>query len=398
MTQIRDDITNRIHATLAERIMVLDGAMGTMIQRYHLGEDDYRGDLFRSHASSLKGNNELLCLTRPEVIREIHTAFLDAGADLIETNTFNANATSQGDYKTIDAVVDINLAAARIAREAVEQCESKNPGRRCFVAGAIGPTNVSLSVSPRVDDPSFRPITFDKLEAVYAEQVRALIAGGVDLLLVETSFDTLNMKSAITAIERVFTEDGVRMPVMLSGTIVDLSGRTLSGQTVDAFAVSVGHANPLTIGLNCALGGDQMRPFIRQLAKSTTTYTSCYPNAGLPNEMGEYDDTPEHMASLAKGFALEGWVNMIGGCCGTTPDHIAAIADAVRGVPPRKRPKATTNSRYCGLETLEIFPDSNFIMVGERTNVTGSRRFARLIKSQDYDEALKVARGQIEGG
>ena len=381
---------------LQERILVLDGAMGTMIQGFGLGEGDFRGDLFRSHPVDLHGNNDLLALTRPDVVEEVHRAFLRAGADIIETNTFSANGVSQADYRLQDVVYDLNVAAARVARAAA-QAES-TPQRPRFVAGSIGPTSTTLSISPNVDDPTFRAVRFRELVEAYEEQVRGLLDGGVDVLLAETSFDTLNLKAAICAVEQVFAARGERIPLMLSGTITDRSGRTLSGQTIDAFWTSVEHAQPLTVGLNCALGAVDMRPWVRDLSAVATSAVCVYPNAGLPNEFGGYDETPEAMASVLAEFGRAGWLNIVGGCCGTTPDHIAAIADAVEGLAPRTPAAPGRWSRYSGLETLEVRDDSNFIMVGERTNITGSRKFARLIRRGDYDAAVAVAAQQVEGG
>ncbi len=387
-----------IEELLKQRILVLDGAMGTMIQRFGLTEDDYRGQVYTDHPKSLKGNNELLSITRPDVIRDIHRRFLEAGADIIETNTFNGNAISQADYGLVGEVERINRAAVAVAREVAEEIEQRTPDKPRYVAGAIGPTNATLSISPDVNDPSARTHTFEQLVAAYAQQAEVLLDAGVDLLLPETSFDTLNMKAALFAIEQVFEKRGARVPVMVSGSVVDASGRTLSGQTSEAFVISVAHARPLSIGLNCSLGGEQMRPFLHELARVCPTYVSCYPNAGLPNEFGGYDQTPEEMARIVASFAREGWVNFVGGCCGTTPEHIAAVAKAVEGIAPRVLPELPPYSRFAGLEPYVIYPDVNFTMVGERTNVTGSRRFARLIKSGDYEAALAVARDQVEGG
>jgi 5-methyltetrahydrofolate--homocysteine methyltransferase len=378
--------------------MIFDGAMGTMIQSYRLEEHDFRGEAFADHESPLKGDNDLLSITRPDVIAEIHRAFLDAGADIIETNTFNANAASQADYNLADQSYAINLASARIARQAADEFTAQTPDKPRFVAGAVGPTTKTLSISPHVTDPAFRSMTYDQLRAAYADQIRGLLDGGVDLLLPETSFDTLNIKAAIHAIEDVFAERGTRLPVILSGTIVDASGRTLSGQTVEAFNISVSHADALAIGLNCSLGTAQIRPFIQELSRVAPRFISCYPNAGLPNEMGEYDQTPEEMAVLMRELAENGWVNLIGGCCGTTPEHIHAISRAVEGLAPREVPEIEPFPRFSGLEPLTIRPEVNFTMIGERTNVTGSRRFARLIQNDDFEGALSVARDQVEGG
>jgi len=381
-----------------ERILVLDGAMGTMIQRFGLDEDAFRGDRFQHHERDLKGDNDLLALTRPSIIREIHDAFLQAGADIIETNTFAATSIGQADYGLEHVVEELNLAAARVAREAADAWTAKTPGKPRFVAGSIGPLNKTLSLSPDVNDPGFRAVTFDEVKDAYAEQVRALLAGGVDLLLAETVFDTLNVKACIMAVEEVFEATGRRVPVMLSATITDRSGRTLSGQTIDAFWVSVRHAQPLSVGVNCALGADEMRPYVAELAKRADTLVSCYPNAGLPNAFGQYDETPSHTASVLRSFAEEGLLNIVGGCCGTTPDHIRAIAQAVEGLAPRAIAEHDGKTRFSGLETLTIDENSNFIMIGERTNVTGSRRFAKLVLKGEFSQALAVALEQVRGG
>jgi len=325
--------TQGLKELLEQRIVFFDGAMGTMIQRAGLVEADFRAERFADHPSSLQGNNDLLVLTRPDVIRDIHLAYLDAGADIVETNTFNANAFSQADYELQSVVYELNVAAARLAKEAT----ASRPERPCFVAGAIGPLNKTLSLSPDVNDPGFRALTFDQAREAYAEQVRGLIDGGSDLLLVETIFDTLNAKAALRAIDEVFDEKGVRLPIVLSVTIVDKSGRTLSGQTVEAFYASIEHARPLAVGINCSLGAAEMRPFLKELADVADCYVHCYPNAGLPNAFGGYDQTPEEMAELLRGFASDGMVNLIGGCCGTTPEHIRAIADSVADVAPRPK-------------------------------------------------------------
>jgi 5-methyltetrahydrofolate--homocysteine methyltransferase len=381
-----------------ERILVIDGAMGTMIQRYGLEEEDFRGDIFTNHPSDLKGNNELLSLTRPHIIREIHEAYLEAGADIIETNTFSANRISQADYDTQEYSYELNRASAEIARQATDAFNQKDPDKPRFVAGALGPTNVTASLSPDVNEPGYRAVSFDTLKEAYAEQARGLLDGGSDLLLIETIFDTLNAKAAIYAIEELFAERGQRVPVMISGTITDASGRTLSGQTVEAFFISIQHAQPFSVGLNCALGAKEMRPFLADLARIAPCNISAYPNAGLPNEFGDYDQAPDEMQAYLKDFASSGFVNIIGGCCGTTPDHIRAMAEAVKGVPPRTLPEPDPQTMLSGLEPLVIRPDSNFVNIGERTNVTGSRKFARLIKTGAYEEALMVARHQVEGG
>jgi 5-methyltetrahydrofolate--homocysteine methyltransferase len=387
-----------IHTLLSERILVMDGATGTMVQAYELGEDDYRGEAFRDHPGDLKGCNDLLCVTRPDIIEEIHTGFLDAGSDIIETNTFTATSVSLADYGLEGHVYDINAAAARIARQCADHFTSQNPDRPRLVAGAIGPTNITLSLSPDVNDPGFRTMRFDDLAAAYYEQVDALVQGGVDLLLAETVFDTLNLKAALFAIERYFEDHGRRLPVMVSVTITDQSGRTLSGQTLEAFWLSVSEADLFGVGINCALGAEDMRPYVETLSGLAPIYTSCYPNAGLPNEFGEYDDTPEHMAEVLGDFAAEGWLNLVGGCCGTTPEHVRAISAAVGRRSPRRPGTSARLSSYSGLEPFVIRPDTGFVMIGERTNLTGSIRFKRLIKRGEYDQAVEVAREQVAGG
>jgi len=383
----------------AQRILVLDGAMGSMIQRHRLGEADFRGERFRDHPRDLQGDNELLVLTRPDVIEEIHRAYLEAGADLIETNTFSANRVSQADYGLEPLCHELNLAAARLARRAADDYTARTPEKPRFVAGAIGPTNRTLSISPDVNDPSFRSLTFADLRDAYAEQTRGLLEGGVDLLLIETIFDTLNAKAAIVAIEDVFEERGERCPVAISVTITDRSGRTLSGQTVEAFWHSVAHARPWSVGVNCALGAAEMRPHIADLSATAPTRITCYPNAGLPNAFGEYDETPPTTGALLKEFAESGLVNLVGGCCGTTPEHIRAIADAVAGLPPREIPRGTEAlTTFAGLEPFVFRPDVNFVMVGERTNITGSKKFSKLILAGDYTSAVAVAVEQVRNG
>ena len=379
---------------MTDRILVLDGAMGTMLQSYKLEEADFRGDLLKDHPSDQKGNNDILSLTRPDVVEAIHTAYLKAGADLIETNTFNANAVSQSDYGTEAFAYEINRRSAEIAKKAAE----KFTDRPRSVCGALGPTNRTASLSPDVNDPGFRNVTFDELVAAYGEQAQGLMDGGADILLVETVFDTLNCKAALFAIRTLLEERDEDVPVMVSGTITDASGRTLSGQTVEAFWHSVRHADLYAVGLNCALGAEQIRPFLDALSTVADTFVSVYPNAGLPNEFGEYDETPEQMAEIVGEFADSGLVNIIGGCCGTTPEHITALAERVKSVAPREVPAVDPLTRLSGLEPLTIRPDSNFINVGERTNVTGSAKFKRLISEDSYEEALSVARHQIEGG
>ncbi|MDX1582510.1 MAG: methionine synthase [Thermoanaerobaculia bacterium] len=383
---------------LRERILILDGAMGTMIQHRRLSEDDYRGDEFRDHDHDLKGANDLLSITKPSVIEEIHTSFLEAGADIIETNTFNGTSVAMADYGLESHVYEINLAAARVARRAADAMTEKTPDRPRFVAGSMGPTNRTASLSPDVNRPGYRAVTFDDLVEAYGEQARALIEGGVDFLFPETTFDTLNLKAALFAISQVFDEIGRSLPVFASVTITDQSGRTLSGQTVEAFWNSISHFDLLGVSINCALGAKEMRPHVDELSTIAPVYLMVYPNAGLPNELGEYDESPESMAAVIREFGENGWLNVVGGCCGTTPEHIAAIAAAVRDCTPRKIPAREPFTRLSGLEALTIRPDSNFQMIGERTNVTGSRKFARLIREEQYEEALSVARHQIEGG
>jgi 5-methyltetrahydrofolate--homocysteine methyltransferase len=382
---------------LLQRILVIDGAMGTMIQRHVLSEDDFRGDRFSDHSSDLRGNNDLLSITRPEIILDIHRAYFEAGADIVETNTFNANAISQADYDLQHLAYELNVASAAIARKAADAFSTSERPR--FVAGAIGPTNRTLSISPDVNNPGFRAISFARLVTAYEEQIRGLIDGGADVLLIETVFDTLNCKAALFAIEQVAEQTGERLPVMISGTIVDQSGRTLSGQTTEAFWISISHVRDLlSVGLNCALGTRQMRPYVEALSDIATCATSVYPNAGLPNEFGGYDETAGQMSTEIAEFARSGFVNLVGGCCGTTPEHIAAIAEAVDGVAPRQAPSPTTYLQLSGLEPLIVRPETNFVNVGERTNVTGSRRFARLVRDEQYEEALSVAREQVENG
>ena len=387
-----------LHDALKQRILVLDGAMGTMIQRRALTEAEFRGERFRAHGKDLRGNNDLLNLTRPDVIREIHAEYLDAGADILETNTFNSTSISQADYGLESIVAELNLAGARVAREAADACAARTPARPRFVAGVLGPMNRTLSLSPDVNDPGFRAVTFDQVKDAYAVATRALIEGGVDLLMVETIFDTLNAKAALFAIDEEFERSGVRLPIMISGTITDASGRTLSGQTVRAFWNSVRHARPLSIGLNCALGARELRPHVEELAQIADVYVSAHPNAGLPNAMAEYDEQPRETAGFIREWAESGWLNITGGCCGTTPDHIRAIAEAVAPLAPRAVPECPPLLRLSGLEPLEIGEDSLFVNVGERTNVTGSKAFARLILAGDYAQALSVARQQVESG
>jgi 5-methyltetrahydrofolate--homocysteine methyltransferase len=404
---MKNDVTSPIEALLrdllSQRILILDGAMGTMIQQYKLTEEDYRGERFADFSVPgkelfVKGNNELLTLTQPHVIREIHEKYLAAGADLIETNTFGATTVAQDDYHMAHLAYEMNVEAARIARAACDKYST--PDKRRFVAGALGPTPKTASISPDVNDPAARNVTFDQLVAAYLEQTRGLVEGGADVLLVETIFDTLNCKAALFAIDTFFEESGQRLPIMISGTVTDASGRILSGQTVPAFWNSVRHAKPLTVGLNCALGAALMRPYAEELSAIADTFVCIYPNAGLPNPMSDtgFDETPDVTSSLLKEFADSGFVNIAGGCCGTTPDHIRAIAETVRTIAPRKIPAHTHAMRLSGLEPFTIDDDSLFVNVGERTNVTGSKAFARLILNEQYDEALAVARQQVENG
>ncbi|MEM6774427.1 MAG: methionine synthase [Pseudomonadota bacterium] len=394
----RESLDSALAEALKTRILVIDGAMGTMIQAEGLEESDYRGERFADHPGDLKGNNDLLCLTRPRLIRSIHEAYLDAGADIIETNTFNSTAVAQGDYNLESLAEELNLAAARIAREAADAVMARDPSRRCFVAGVLGPTPRTASISPDVNDPGARNIDFESLAKDYAVAARALVEGGADLLLVETIFDTLNAKAAIFAIENVYEELGRRLPIMISVTYPDVSGRNLSGQSPSAFWNSVAHARPLIVGSNCGRRFAEVRPFMEELSESADSYFSAHLNAGLPNAFGEYDETPEVMAEEFRGFAERGFLNVAGGCCGTTPDHIRAIADAVHGVVPRPVPQIAPACRLSGLEPYAFSDDSLFVNVGERCNVTGSARFKKLILSGDYETALDVARTQVEDG
>ena len=388
----------KIQEILNERVLVIDGAMGTMIQRHRLEENDFRGDRFAQWAQPLKGCMDLLVLTRPDIIRSIHRDYLEAGADIIETNTFSATRIALADYGLEEQAYEINRVAAQVAREAVTSfLDSGGAGER-FVAGALGPTNKTLSLSPDVNRPGYRAVTFDAMRDAYAEATRGLMDGGADLLLVETIFDTLNAKAALVAIQEVFEEKGRRLPVMVSGTITDASGRTLSGQTVEAFLNSVSHLDLLSVGLNCALGAKEMRPYLEELSEKAPFYISCYPNAGLPNQFGEYDETPEQTCLFIEDFLQSGFVNIVGGCCGTTPEHVRHIAAHARRHAPRPVPAVEPYLRLSGLEAVTLRPDSNFMNVGERTNVTGSRKFLRLIKEDRYEEALAVAREQVDGG
>ncbi|MBA2383600.1 MAG: homocysteine S-methyltransferase family protein, partial [Actinobacteria bacterium] len=378
----------RIRELLRERILVLDGAWGTMIQDAGLAPEDYRGERFRDHPRDVTGDPDLLNLTRPDVVLGIHRAYLEAGADVTTTNTFTATRIGQADYGLEEAVHDMNVQGARLARQAADEAGSR------FVAGSLGPLNVTLSLSPKVDDPAYRAVTFDDVVEAYAEQVRGLREGGVDFLLVETIFDTLNAKAAIAAARDVAPE----LPLWISVTIVDLSGRTLSGQTLEAFWNSIEHACPLIVGVNCSLGAKEMRPHVEELSRLAETFTSCHPNAGLPNAFGGYDEQPPDTSSLLREFAEAGFVNVVGGCCGTTPEHTRAIAAAVEGLAPRVVPERPRRPRFSGLEPFEIGPDTGFVMIGERTNVTGSARFRRLIEANDYQGAVDVALEQVRGG
>tara|TARA_B100000886_G_scaffold84127_1_gene54870 strand:+ start:3899 stop:7432 length:3534 start_codon:yes stop_codon:yes gene_type:complete len=384
----------KIKDIFKKKILIIDGAMGTMVQSYKLSESDFRGDIFKDHSDDLQGNNEVLSLTKPDVISAIHRSYLEAGADIIETNTFSANSISQKDYNLEDFSYDLNKASAEIAK--IETQKFSNSPK--YVAGAIGPTNRTASLSPDVNNPGFRNVDFDMLKESYAEQALGLLDGGVDLFLIETVFDTLNCKAALYAVSELIESKNVDLPIMISGTITDASGRTLSGQTVEAFLHSIVHVNPLAIGLNCALGAEEMRPWLSDLSKSSGTYVFAYPNAGLPNEFGEYDQSPEQMAKEIEGFAKDGLVNLVGGCCGTTPDHIEAISKSVEDLNPRQIPSLQNHTKLSGLEPLTIRPESNFVNIGERTNVTGSSIFRKLIKDENYEKALSVARDQVENG
>jgi len=390
--------SNEIFRLLKERILLLDGAMGTMIQRYKLSEEDYRGERFEDFSKDLKGNNDLLSLTRPEVIRKIHEAYLEAGSDIIETNTFNATSISQADYQMEDLVYEINFESARIAAEAAAAFSERTPDKPRFVAGSIGPTNKTTSLSPDVNDPGFRAVTFDEMKDSYKEQVKGLVEGGADLLLVETVFDTLNAKAALMGIEEYLGSADKKVPVMVSGTITDASGRTLSGQTLEAFIHSLSHVELLSIGLNCSLGAREIRPYLEELAGKSACFTSVHPNAGLPNQFGEYDESPREMAEFIGDFIDSEFVNIVGGCCGTTPEHIKAFAALTAKGKIRRPAEEVPGLTLSGLEALTAYAGSNFINIGERCNVAGSRKFARLIREKRYDEALEIARRQVEDG
>jgi len=392
------NIKQQLAEIAAKKILILDGAMGTMIQRYPLTEDDFRGEKYKGHTHDLKGNNDLLSITRPDIIYAIHKEYLEAGADIIETNTFSGTWIAQADYKLEHEAYAINYEGAKVAKQAVVDFMLANPGEDRFVAGAFGPTNRTASLSPDVNNPGYRAITFDQLVNAYSEQTRGLIDGGADILLVETIFDTLNAKAALFAISEVQKEKGTDLPIMISGTITDASGRTLSGQTPEAFYTSVAHVKPFSVGLNCALGAKDMRPHIESISKTSICYVSAYPNAGLPNAFGGYDETPEMMGEALEDFVSSGFVNIIGGCCGTTPDHIREFAKVARKYAPRIIPTPIRFTRLSGLEPVEIRPESNFVNIGERTNVTGSKAFLKLIKNEQFEEALAVAKEQVDGG
>src|SRR5262245_37583837 len=396
MTTTPTDTRARLEELLAERILLLDGSMGALIFSRGPTEEDYRGDVFRSHPVPLRNCTEAMVLSQPRLIEDIHRAYLEAGSDILETCTFNANALSLAEFQLHDRVHELNRRAAELARHAADDFTRRTPRKPRFVAGSIGPTNKQLSVGIG-HDPSHRDVTFDQMVDIYYEQVRGLVAGGVDILLPETAFDTLVQKACLFAIARFFEETGRRLPVMISGTIFD-GGRTLSAQTVEAYYTAVSHFDALSVGLNCAVGVDKMRPFLESLAQISRKPVSCYPNAGMPDGFGGFTGSKEQMVAAMAEFARNGWVNIVGGCCGTTPDWIAAIGEVIEGVPPRRVPDLPPWSTYSGTEVLTARPETNFVLIGERTNITGSRRFARLIKEGNYEAALSVARQQVEGG
>ena len=391
-------IESSIFQLIKNQILVLDGAMGTMIQQYKLSEEDYRGKEFINHSLPVKGNNDLLVLTQPEIIREIHEKYLEAGADIIETNTFNAQSISLSDYKMEHLAKRINIEAAQIAKKAALKFSKQNIDKPRFVAGSVGPTNKTVSLSPDANNPGYRNISFDELVYAYKEQIEGLIEGGIDLLLIETIFDTLNAKAALFAAEEIFKTRNISVPVMVSLTISDASGRTLSGQTLEAFLISVSHFPLFSVGLNCAFGARQIEPYLEELSKLASCYVSVYPNAGLPNQFGGYDESPADMAKIIASFANKGFVNIVGGCCGTTPAHIKAFSEELKKFKPRIIQELKQITSLSGLEPLHITKESNFINIGERTNVAGSRKFADLIRNKKYEEALSVARQQIENG
>ncbi len=402
MSRLSSPVYRELNKLLEKRIVFLDGAMGTMVQKYQLNEQDFRGHRFASHPTDLKGNNDLLSLTRPDIIEEIHLKYLEAGADIVETNTFNGTRISQADYQLEEIVFELNIEAAKIAKRACDQVMAQNPERKCYVAGAMGPTNKTASLSPDVNRPDFRAISFEELRKNYYEQASALLEGGADILLPETTFDTLNLKAALFAIEELCEEREEKIPVMISITITDKSGRTLSGQTVEACYNSIRHAKPLSVGINCALGAEEMYPFVSELSRISEFYISCYPNAGLPNPLSEtgYDETPEMTGTLMRKFAEDGYLNIVGGCCGTTPEHIKSIVEKTGSLAPRKKKAPSKASHFSGLSPLKIDlnKDNSFFVIGERTNVTGSPKFAKLIKAGDFEEAVKVARQQVANG
>src|SRR4051812_26440876 len=387
---LRPDATAGLTALLRQRILVLDGAMGTAIQQERPAESTYRGERFADWPTDLRGNNDLLSITAPEIIEGIHRRYLEAGADVLETNTFNANRISLADYGMSDLAYELNLESARLARAACDAMTARTPDRPRYVAGALGPTNRTASISPDVNDPGARNVSYEELVAAYLEQANGLVDGGADLLIVETIFDTLNAKAAIFALETLFEERGRRWPVVVSGTITDASGRTLSGQVTEAFWNSVRHARPLLVGLNCALGAQEMRPYLAEIARVADCFVSCYPNAGLPNAFGEYDEAPDQTAAIVREFAESGLLNLLGGCCGTTPDHVAAMTARMKDIAPRVPSTVAPACRLSGLEPQTILPESLFVNVGERTNITGSAKFRKLIRDGDYDAALTV--------
>ena len=390
--------TQQLNDALKQRILILDGAMGTMIQGYELDESGYRGERFAGWHCDLKGNNDMLVLSQPDIIKAIHAEYLAAGADIIETNTFGATTIAMADYDMQELAYEMNVAGTRLAREACDDYET--PQRPRYVAGVLGPTNRTCSISPDVNDPGARNVTFDELVTAYSAATKGLIEGGADIILIETVFDTLNAKAAIFAVQSVYEELGVELPIMISGTITDASGRTLSGQVTEAFYNALAHAKPIAIGLNCALGADELRQYVEELSRVANCYVSAHPNAGLPNPLAPtgYDDTPANMAGLIKEWAVRGFLNIIGGCCGTSPDFIKAIADAVSALPPRTIPELPVACRLSGLEAQNIIPESLFVNVGERANVTGSAVFKRLVLEGEYDKALDVCRNQVENG
>ena len=394
------DRTPELQSLLTHRILILDGAMGTMIQQHKLGEADYRGARFADHPKDLKGNNDLLVLTRPDVVGGIHRAYLEAGADIIETCTFNATRVSQADYQLSDLAYELNVEGARLVRQLCDEFTAANPAKPRFCAGVLGPTSRTLSISPDVNDPGFRNVSFDALVDDYYDSAKGLMEGGADIILIETIFDTLNAKAAVFAVEKLFADLNRRLPVMISGTITDASGRTLSGQTAEAFWNSLSHSQPISFGLNCALGARELRQYVDELSNVCNTFVSAHPNAGLPNPLSPtgYDETPEELAGEIVEWARSGLVNIVGGCCGTSPAHIKAIAEAVSLVTPRSVPHVDKKLRLSGLEPFNVGPESLFVNVGERTNVTGSRAFAKMILEGRFDDALAVARQQVENG